>query len=562
MSKTSSGARRPSLAARFAVVSVAPVVAVLLGYAMVETSVVRSQSVEEMTGLGKALLDTSRQSMVTAVWDMNDTQVAANAVALVSADRFDGVWVFDAGGKPVHSKRLEGVKDGPGVGNVLGDPKTVAELLGCRSLVDDERDKCAKSTHELVVVESPSGSHYLVRASLFRSAEAGGDFVGDIIGSFPRSHVSEAVRGALSRVFGLAIVLSLVIAFLIVVAFRYTVTTRLDKLLSIIRAAEAGRLKDMASVEGGVSDEIGEAGAALGRRFGDINEFLTTVGRGDLSRDFEGAGADDAVASSLNGMVVSLRGVVREMSETALAVAGEVERLRGVSGELSHGTAQQASALTEMSATINGLVGNVSEAASNARKAADFTNSMLARAEAGGRDVTLSVEAMGAIQQANQQVTAIIKTIDGIAFQTNLLALNASVEAARAGTHGKGFAVVANEVRQLAGRSAKAASESGGIIESSVARSREGLDQARRLEESFAGIKSEAERAAEAIRQVADRAREQTTVIEQVNAGVGQIGEVTQQTVARAGSMAETADALGGVVERLRSVVDRFVLGS
>lgn len=55
--------------------------------------------------------------------------------------------------------------------------------------------------------------------------------------------------------------------------------------------------------------------------------------------------------------------------------------------------------------------------------------------------------------------------IDDIAFQTNLLALNAAVEAARAGRHGKGFAVVAEEVRNLAGRSAKAA-ETSELIES------------------------------------------------------------------------------------------------
>src|SRR5690606_27092464 len=56
---------------------------------------------------------------------------------------------------------------------------------------------------------------------------------------------------------------------------------------------------------------------------------------------------------------------------------------------------------------------------------------------------------------------------------------NASVEAARAGEHGKGFAVVAEEVGNLAQMSGNAAKEIGSLLEQSVHKVNEIVNETR-----------------------------------------------------------------------------------
>lgn len=75
-------------------------------------------------------------------------------------------------------------------------------------------------------------------------------------------------------------------------------------------------------------------------------------------------------------------------------------------------------------------------------------------------------ESAAAIKEQRDEIKRVISSIEEIAFETNILALNAAIEAARAGSEGRGFAIVAEEVRNLAGKSAEAAQESSGIIDS------------------------------------------------------------------------------------------------
>ena len=167
---------------------------------------------------------------------------------------------------------------------------------------------------------------------------------------------------------------------------------------------------------------------------------------------------------------------------------------------------------------------------------------------------------MAGINQSSANIAKIIKVIDDIAFQTNILALNAAVEAARAGVHGKGFAVVAEEVRNLAGKSAKAAKETSALIETSIKKAEAGTIIADETAQALSAIVSGMEQGVSLMGSIAAASNEQATAIAQVNKGIEQMSQVVQTNSATAEEAAAASEELSGQADLLKSMTGRFRL--
>ena len=281
------------------------------------------------------------------------------------------------------------------------------------------------------------------------------------------------------------------------------------------------------------------------------------VAGGDLSEHIRVDSRDEVgqLLQALKDMNASLINIVGEVRGSTHDIAGASGEIAAGNLDLSQRTQAQASSLERTAASMEELTGTVKQNADNARQANQLAQSAAAVAGKGGTVVALVVDTMSSINASSKKIVDIIGVIDAIAFQTNILALNAAVEAARAGEQGRGFAVVAAEVRTLAQRSAGAAREIKQLIGDSVER----VDAGARLVDTAGAtmreIVASVHRVTDIMGEISMASGEQLSGIEQVNAAIVQMEQVTQQNAAlveqastAAAGMQQRATLLSGTV--------------
>ena len=366
------------------------------------------------------------------------------------------------------------------------------------------------------------------------------------------------------RIRSTSAVLTLVAALLIGLVIFYLVSSIVKALLLDVDFASQIRAGDVSKrLALQRTDELGTLAKALDEMADGLEEKATLAERvaaGDLQVSVVPTSDQDKLGRALMKMTDDLNSIMWQIQTACDQIAAGSTEVSDASQHLSQGATESASSLEEISASMNELASQTKLNADNAEQANGLSENTRTAAQRGNEQMQQMVEAMDDINASGQNISKIIKVIDEIAFQTNLLALNAAVEAARAGQHGKGFAVVAEEVRNLASRSAKAASETSELIEGSVQKAENGARIAELTAEQLGEIVEGISKVAALVGDIAIASNEQAQGISQVNVGLGQIDQVTQQNTASAEEGAAASEQLSSQVMQLRELVRHFKL--
>jgi methyl-accepting chemotaxis protein len=396
--------------------------------------------------------------------------------------------------------------------------------------------------------------------------DTGGRVVGILYVGIPMAALDAMLFHSISMMSIAAAAGAILVLLLTMLAVR-RITRPLNSVTTTLTSLAEGR-PDVQIDHVGRHDEIG----AIARTIGVFKNNSLERRRLEAERKNAEAEASERRKAELRGFVDEFQSDVGGIIDKVLTSSNQFEVAARHLTETARSTAQLSSESADASTQASDHVRNA--AAASEEMATSITEISRRVQESNGiaaeavKQAVATDQRMADLSKAGDRIGDVVKLITSIAEQTNLLALNATIEAARAGEAGRGFAVVAQEVKTLAGQTAKATDEISSHIVNMQSATQESVSAIKaigqtieRISDIATSIAAAVDQQGAATQEIARSVQAAANVTSEVATNVGNVATGANETGETSDEILKSAQSLCSDSLQLKAEVSKFLDG-